>query len=129
MKIRSKLARRLLIIAIAAFVLIGGAGGFYVYRKAAIRAKLENDRVEGLKAFAEGDNQAAVDHLGIYIARIPHPKDDAMIAYTKARPLLPLPHNEHLRTTIFVLRQLLNDKKDDELVEQRRQLLDLYIKT
>ena len=129
MRIRNKLAKRLLIIGVVFAVLVGGAASAYLVRRSAIRAKLEKDRVEGLKAYAQGDNDRAAELLGTYISRTPDADPDAMIAYSRARALVPLPQGEHLRSAIFVLRKLLKDRPAGEFVEQRRELLDLYVKT
>ncbi len=129
MKIRTKLAKRLLIVALVFVSLMAAGGGFYAYRKIQIRAKFERYRLDGLAAAAAGDNQRAVDLLGAYLQRYPDKNAEAMIAYARVRPLIPSESHDHLRSSIFVLRQLLKTYPKLDLTPQRRQLLKLYVQT
>jgi tetratricopeptide (TPR) repeat protein len=123
---RSKLIRRLLVLAVGFTLLLGGAGGFYFYRKARINRQYAEYKTQGLAAAAQGKNQQAVDLLQLYLTRKPDDVD-ALIAYVRARPLVPLPNNQHIANTIYVLRHLLKLPEGDKIVAQKRQLLDLYV--
>jgi tetratricopeptide (TPR) repeat protein len=114
--------------AIAFTVLCGGAGGFYLYRKAAIKRLYDQKKADALAAAAQGNNQLAIDLLQDYLQRRP---DDpvALLAYVRVRPLVRLPNNQHVAYTIYVLRHLLKLPGGEKLIEQKRQLLDLYVQT
>ena len=128
MQLRSKLIRRLLVLAIGFALLCGGAGGFYVYRKSRIRRQYEQIKAQGLAAAAEGNNEQAVGLLHTYLQRQPNDVD-ALVAYVHVRPLVPEPKNQQIPETINVLRHLLNLPHQEGRIAEKRQLLDLYVRT
>src|SRR5438270_2563573 len=132
MRIRSKSLRRLSVVALVGFLLVGGAGGVYVYRKARIRRQYQAWLAEALAAAQAHDNQRAVERLKPYLGRYPD-DPEALRTYARVRPAVWLadePESQRRRETIFVLRRLLKlepDLKPELVKPEREQLLDLYV--
>lgn len=123
MALRTKLFWRLTVLASVAALILSGAAGFYVYRKARVRAQYFRWRADGMAAAGRGDAQTAVDLLGQYLQRYPDDSEAlAQFAHVRTRVGPPI---ERIRTTINVLRHLL--KLEPRRREERQQLLDLYV--
>lgn len=126
MAMKSKLMRRLLILATAFTVLVAGAGSFYVYRKAKVFHQYTQWKAQGLADAAQGKNEEAIDLLARYLQR--YPDDiDSLAQFARVRPLVPLPKDQQIPPTIYVLRHLL--KLDPSRTVEKRQLLTLYVRT
>jgi len=138
MTIKKKVVWRIVVLATAFSLLGGGAGGFYVYRKARIRAQYMRLRADGMAAAGHGDAQRAVDLLGTYLQQRdpddPEVLSRFVIAQSACIRSLAGPDKrsdrlDRIRSNIYALRHLLKLPRRTEVQQtaDRRQLLDLYM--
>ncbi|WP_428937820.1 tetratricopeptide repeat protein [Fontivita pretiosa] len=121
----AKARRRLGLLGIAAVVIAVTLVAIWAVRKHQIRQAYAQYRLDGLAAANSGNDSAALELLGKYLAR--HPADvEALVAYAGARRRAPLPDNAHLAQTIQILRHIL--RIDPTRDPQRRELLELCLR-
>lgn len=122
---RSQRARKRLIIATAATVVILGSGfGFWGIRKAQLRTHRAALRVQGLQDARAGNNEKAADELWSYLQADPDDRE-VLENYANAQLNSPLPRGEHIIKAIRAFRRL-------KLLQPARQdinvkLCDLYL--
>lgn len=123
MRFKPKTVRRLLLVAVVAVVIVGGAFSLFVVRRWQTNRRTEAHRREGMAAFAAGNYRKCVEDLGKYIHR-GHANDaDVWLTVARASHAVEQPDNAHLRNTIKALQQYLTLRPDDS--EQRLWLLKI----
>ncbi|CAN5592068.1 hypothetical protein BH10PLA1_BH10PLA1_03830 [soil metagenome] len=115
--------RRLLTLFVITLLLLGGIGGFAVFRLGQINANMQQARVDGMAAFNNGEYDRAMDLLNNYVGRY---KDDADALYALAvcRSQVAMPNGQHLLTAISYLNNYLDLRKGD--LKAQHKLLELY---
>ena len=115
--------RRLLILSVVSIVVIGGAGGFAVFRINQLAAQTEQARVDGMAAYKAGQYDQALQPLAMYVGKN---KTDAEALYALAvsRSMVTMPSGQHMREAIQYLNNYLDLKKGD--LEGQHKLLELY---
>lgn len=124
MTVRAKTKRRLVIVIAGVVLLAGLSGGFYVFRKAQIRARYAALRSDGIAAFQKQDYAASIEKLGEYVRRYPGDTDAVWMA-AQARLKVELPEYAHLRAAVIYLRRVVDQRPD--LLEAQHKLLELYL--
>lgn len=125
MSLRPKTARRLILLAIAAFLLAGSAFGFVFVRQWQNERLDARHRAEGLAAAAEGRHVDAMTSLSRYLRRN-QGDAEAILAYARARLRIEDRDGNYLQDAIDKYQRLLDLTPDDRAA--RLELLDLYLR-
>ena len=126
MRLSRRTKRRLIVVAVATGVLVGGLGGWHLARKMQVRRLTAAARVDGMAAYRNGDYGTALTKLSYYLA---HQQDDleALLAFAETRAQIPDVNNQHLVSAIGLYRAAL--QLDPQNREVLGQLLELYRRT
>ncbi len=123
---RSRMKRRLLILATSFLILVFVLGSLYIYRKHRIAEHFLHLRAAGLAAVKAGNYPTGVNDLGAYLGQ--NPSDLASLkAYAKASLKVPQPRGRNLFQAIGVLHQILYQVPGD--LKYQTMLLKLLIQT
>lgn len=114
---------RLLILATASVVTIGGISTAFYLRARQSEQQLLDARALGLESYRHGNYAEALGQLSKYIARN-QGDQEALRAYARSRALTEEPDGRHITEGIALLRRFLDTTPDD--ADARRLLLDLY---
>ncbi len=117
--------RRLLIIFVVSLVVLGGVGGFVVLRLNQISSDYQKARSEGMKAFADGKYEDALNQLSTYMKDEKN-KTDADVVYAMAvsRSMVPLPNGQHLKTAMDWFNNYLSFRPGEP--QGQHKLLEIY---
>ena len=113
MRLKPKTVRRLLLLAVVAMLVIGGAFSLFVVRGWQTARRLEAHRRDGLAAFAAGDHRKAIEELVRYVQAEKHADPEVWLALADAGQKLEQPDFGHLRSAARSLREYLLLKPDD----------------
>ncbi|HZZ42264.1 MAG TPA: tetratricopeptide repeat protein [Tepidisphaeraceae bacterium] len=123
MSVKAKTKKRLglLLAAVVGVGLLGGAA--FLYRQHHRNVWLKNERALGMKADADNDALAALQHLGNWLSRNP---DDIEVLrpYAKNRLLVETSDSSYVKDAIAAYRRIVSLSPD--AVESRRELMHLY---
>ena len=123
---RSRMKRRLLILATSFLILVFVLGSLYIYRKHRIAEHFLHLRAVGLAAVKAGDYPTGVNDLGAYLGQ--YPSDlPSLEAYAKASLKVPQPKGRNLFQAIGVLHQILYQLPGN--LKYQKMLLKLLVQT
>lgn len=120
-----KRKKKTLILLLTLVVLLGGGAATYVGAKLVMRRRVAEWKQEGIAAAKARNHERASDLLLRYLQRRAW-DTEALGYYIKSRESVELPNGQHLAETIGALKLLLQEEPDR--LEDRRHLLDLYVK-
>jgi predicted Zn-dependent protease len=95
--------RRLLVLVSSLTVVALLLGVAYLGRSAMNQRELERAREQGLALYKADEPEAALPHLGRYIARVKN-DPEVLLAYGVSRRAVPMPNDAHLPRSISALR-------------------------
>jgi tetratricopeptide (TPR) repeat protein len=122
MKHKSK--KKTILLVLAVMVVVGLPVSYYGAREV-LKYRIKGWRADGIAASKAGDHPRASELLVRYLQR--RPEDiEALSYYIKSREKAELPNGQHLAETIGALKIILG--LDPSRVDDRRHLLDLYVK-
>ena len=131
MSIRPKTKRRLFILGLAAFLVVGAGAALYLRYVQKRNAELAEWRRAAFVAYEAGDYPVALEHFSKYLAESktadrPRGKADteALFAYGKSRASVERSDNRHLVEAKGIIERYLMLSPGD--AEAERMLLELY---
>jgi predicted Zn-dependent protease len=117
--------RKKKIVLVLALIVVAGLPVAYFGGREILKYRIKGWRADGIVASQAGDHPRAAELLVRYLQR--RPEDvEALSHYINSREKAELPNGQHLAETIGALRLILG--LDPERIEDRRHLLDLYVK-